>query len=75
MQTESIAVAVVHQLSPAVQATAFSIDETEIYLGYRWRTVGEIETSDARFFPTSLPRVLRAFLSGDRIDEPFDRFS
>jgi 8-oxo-dGTP pyrophosphatase MutT (NUDIX family) len=75
VQIESIALAVVRQLSPAVQATAFSSDETEIYLGYRWWTVGEIETSDARFFPTCLPRVLPAFLSGDRIEEPFDRFS
>lgn len=75
VQTESIALAVVHQLSPAVQATAFSPDETEIYLGYRWWTVGEIETSDAQFFPTSLPRVLRTFLTGNRIEEPFDRFS
>jgi hypothetical protein len=47
----------------------------EIYLGHRWWTVGEIETSDARFFPSSLPRVLRAFLAGDRIEEPLDRFS
>jgi 8-oxo-dGTP pyrophosphatase MutT (NUDIX family) len=75
IQDEAIALATIREASPAVEATALSVDEDEIYLGHRWWAVGEIETSDARFFPSSLPRVLRVFLAGGRIEEPLDRFS
>ena len=75
VQDEAIAYAAIPGLGPPVQATALSADENEIYLGYRWWAVDDIESSDVRFFPTSLPRVLRQFLAGKRIEEPFERFS
>ena len=56
IQDEAIALATIPKASPAVEATALSVDEDEIYIGHRWWTVGEIETNNARF-PSSLPRA------------------
>jgi 8-oxo-dGTP pyrophosphatase MutT (NUDIX family) len=75
VQDEAIGLATICELNPAVEASALSADEDEIYLGHCWWTVDEIEASDARFFPTSLPRALRAFLAGARIQGPFEHFS
>jgi 8-oxo-dGTP pyrophosphatase MutT (NUDIX family) len=59
----------------AVDASEQQPDELETYLGYRWWTVTEVETSSERFFPGRLPLLLRRFLSGEPIEEPFEHFS
>jgi 8-oxo-dGTP pyrophosphatase MutT (NUDIX family) len=74
-QDEAIVHAVVRQSAPVVQALGFSDDERETFVGYRWWDVADIEAGAGRFFPGSLPALLRRFLDGDRIDEPFERFS
>jgi 8-oxo-dGTP pyrophosphatase MutT (NUDIX family) len=43
--------------------------------GWRWWDVREIVESGDRFYPGRLPRLLPRFLSGEQIDEPFERWS
>jgi 8-oxo-dGTP pyrophosphatase MutT (NUDIX family) len=45
------------------------------YLGCRWWPVAEIEASTQRFYPRRLPTLIRRFLEGEQIDEPFEFFS
>lgn len=61
--------------APGVNEARQLPDELDAYLGARWWTVDEIETSTERFFPGSLPSLLRRFLAGERIHEPFEHFS
>ena len=75
IQDESITSAKVRETAPVVRPVALSTDEQETYLGYRWWSLEDIETSDERFFPSSLPRVLRRFMAGESIREPFEQFS
>jgi hypothetical protein len=49
--------------------------EQNNYLGFRWWEVGEIETSTERFYPGRLPALIRQFLEGEQIAEPFEFFS
>nr|WP_296070658.1 NUDIX domain-containing protein [uncultured Actinoplanes sp.] len=49
--------------------------EAEDYFGFRWWPVGEVVTSTEVFYPGPLPRLIRAFLDGEQIDEPFERWS
>jgi hypothetical protein len=50
-------------------------DEKATYLGFRWWPVADIEASTEKFCPGRLPLLLRRFLEGDQIDEPFGFFS
>lgn len=52
--------------------TPIELDE---YVGHRWWPVDEIAGSSARFFPTPFPRLVRDFLEGIEIDEPFDHWN
>jgi len=61
--------------SPAVDEGGQLRDEIETYAGYRWWSVSEIEASAERFYPGRLPELLRRFLDGERIVEPFEYFS
>ena len=61
--------------APAIDPTGQLADEVGTFLGSRWWTVGEIEASKERFCPRRLPQVLRRFLDGEPIDEPFEHFS
>jgi len=74
-QDESIVHAVVRQPAPVVEPRGLSDDERATTIGHRWWSVDDVEASAERFFPGSLPAVLRRFLNGDRIDEPFELFS
>jgi 8-oxo-dGTP pyrophosphatase MutT (NUDIX family) len=49
--------------------------EKEDYFGYRWWPIAEICVSRERFYPGRLPALLRAFLDGQDIDEPFELWS
>ncbi len=47
-------------------------EELEDYVGHRWWPVAELAVSADRFFPGSLPALVRRFLAGERIVEPFE---
>ena len=49
--------------------------EVEDMVTFRWWPVPEITASQARFYPGRLPELLPAFLSGETIDEPFERWN
>lgn len=49
--------------------------EVEDYFGFRWWPVAEVIDSSERFYPGRLPTLLRAFLDGEEIDEPFELWS
>lgn len=61
--------------APAVDESGQTVDEAETYLGSRWWTLSEVETSKERFYPRRLPELLRRFLNGELIEEPFEHFS
>jgi 8-oxo-dGTP pyrophosphatase MutT (NUDIX family) len=63
------------QERPTVDERGQTADEVETYLGYRWWTLDEIEASAERFYPGRLPDLLRRFLAGEHIEEPFEHFS
>jgi 8-oxo-dGTP pyrophosphatase MutT (NUDIX family) len=60
---------------PVVDETQQLPDELDTYLGARWWSVAEVEASQERFFPGRLPSLLRRFLDGEDIHEPFEYFS
>ena len=60
---------------PGIDPAEQQPDEAETYLGARWWSVHEVEKSHERFFPGRLPTLLRRFLDGQLIDEPFEYFS
>ncbi|HEV8650250.1 MAG TPA: hypothetical protein VG276_12785 [Actinomycetes bacterium] len=49
--------------------------EQEAYFAFRWWPVAEVAGSGARFYPGRLPTLLRVFLGGEEIDEPFELWS
>jgi hypothetical protein len=58
------------------------VDETERleyekqdYVGFRWWPVSDVTSSVERFYPGRLPVLLPGFLRGERIEEPFERWS
>ena len=75
VQTELVVAIRLPLSEPPVDESGQLADETQTYLGFRWWTVREIETSMERFYPGRLPVLLRRFLDGDRIEEPFEYFS
>ncbi len=50
-------------------------EELEDYVAARWWEPGEITRSRERFSPGRLPRLLPAFLAGESINEPFERWN
>lgn len=49
--------------------------ENEDYFDFRWWSIEDIVGSEKRFYPGRLPGLLRPFLAGEQIDEPFERWS
>jgi 8-oxo-dGTP pyrophosphatase MutT (NUDIX family) len=49
--------------------------ELEDYVGFRWWQAGDILASTERFYPGRLAEFLTAFLAGQVIDEPFERWN
>lgn len=49
--------------------------EREDYFAFRWWTTSDIIDSNDRFYPGQLPGLLTGFLSGDKINEPFELWS
>jgi 8-oxo-dGTP pyrophosphatase MutT (NUDIX family) len=50
-------------------------EEIEDLVSVRWWELDEIVRSQERFYPGRLPELLPAFLAGEIIDEPFERWS
>ena len=49
--------------------------EAEDYFDFRWWPVDEVVASSDVFYPGPLPTLLKPFLDGERIDEPFELWS
>ena len=75
LQNEVIVVVQLELPRPAVDVGTQLSDELEIYCGFDWWSVNDIENSSERFYPSSLPKYLRRVLEGEQINEPFDYFS
>jgi 8-oxo-dGTP pyrophosphatase MutT (NUDIX family) len=75
LQDEVVVRIGVDAASPAVDESRQLPDELQTYHGSRWWSVAEIESSSERFFPGRLPALLRRFLAGEQIEEPFEHFS
>jgi 8-oxo-dGTP pyrophosphatase MutT (NUDIX family) len=76
-QHEVVVTAHVPGVAPRPGAAGRTPEELVDYLDHRWWSLAEIEAAAAstRFFPTLLPSLLRGFLDGESIDEPFDRWN
>ena len=75
LQHEVVVLARVPADRPAIVDGGRTQEEVEDYVTARWWRVAEIETGQERFYPGRLPQLLRAFLAGETIDEPFERWS
>ena len=75
LQHEVIVTVRLDDVHPIVNEAQQLPDELDTFLGARWWTVAEIESSPERFYPGRLPDYLRRFLGGEQIQEPFERFS
>ena len=49
--------------------------EDDDYFDFRWCPTADVVRSTDRFYPGRLPELLEAFLAGQQIDEPFERWS
>jgi 8-oxo-dGTP pyrophosphatase MutT (NUDIX family) len=72
LQHESIAVAQIPDLAPAVSTNQRVAFESEDHFEYRWWTPQDIVDSCERFFPRSLPTVLSRMLQGEMIVESLE---
>jgi hypothetical protein len=61
--------------APADDSTARVGFENEDYFDFRWSPVTALFGSQSRCYPGRLPHYLEAFLAGEQIDEPFERWS
>lgn len=75
LQNEVVVTVQLHSSGPPVDEAEQQADEVETYVGSHWWSVSEVEASTERFFPGRLPALLRRFLDGEQIDEPFEFFS
>jgi 8-oxo-dGTP pyrophosphatase MutT (NUDIX family) len=60
---------------PAIIDGGRTPQEVEDFVTFRWWQVPEITGSRQRFYPGRLPELLPAFLAGEAIDEPFERWN
>jgi len=75
LQHEVVVRARVTADQPAIIDGGRTPQEVEDYVTFRWWQVAEITGSGYRFYPGRLPELLPAFLAGERIDEPFERWN
>ncbi len=75
LQHEVIVRAEVPGHCPQISQAGQTPNELEEYVGSRWWEVGDIAASTERFYPGALPALLPAFLAGQHIDEPFERWN
>jgi 8-oxo-dGTP pyrophosphatase MutT (NUDIX family) len=75
LQDEVVVLVRLHEPEPIVDERRQLPDELETFVEARWWSVAEVEASAERFFPGRLPSLLRRFLDGEQIEEPFEHFS
>jgi 8-oxo-dGTP pyrophosphatase MutT (NUDIX family) len=73
-QHELVIIVRLDEAAPEVEGSQRVDFESEDHFGHRWWAVDEIVCSDQRFYPRRLPTLLRSFLAGDEIAEPFERW-
>ena len=74
LQHESIAVARLSLVTPAVSTSLGVAFESEDHFEHRWWRIEEIRASGELFFPRSLPIVLPRLLAGEDIVEPLEKW-
>lgn len=72
LQHETIAVARIAAIAPAVRTTVTVDFEPEDHFEHRWWTPDEIGTARALFFPRSLPLQLPRVINGETVAEPLE---
>jgi 8-oxo-dGTP pyrophosphatase MutT (NUDIX family) len=75
LQHEVVVPARVAGVAPWVGPDGRTDEELEDYVGHRWWPVPALQASGERFFPGRLPELIAPFLSGARIDEPFEQWN
>jgi len=75
LQHEVVVLARVAADQPEIIDGGRTQEELEDYVAARWWEPGEIVRSRERFYPGRLPQLLPAFLAGEGIDEPFERWN
>jgi 8-oxo-dGTP pyrophosphatase MutT (NUDIX family) len=75
VQDEVVAALRIRDVVPDGDESRQLPDERETFHGFRWWSVAEVEASPERFYPGRLPALLRRFLDGEEIREPFEYFS
>ncbi len=75
LQHEVVVLAQVAGDRPEITDGGRTREELEDYVAARWWELGEITRSEQRFYPGRLPELLPAFLAGEKIDEPFERWN
>lgn len=66
---------VVRVRDPTAGPTALTGPERGTILGQRWWTPVELTAHPGRFFPRDVAGLLPRVLAGERVDQPFDRWS
>jgi 8-oxo-dGTP pyrophosphatase MutT (NUDIX family) len=75
LQHERVVCVRVDLSAPPVLGDGRSGEEAEVYVDARWWHIHDVVSSTERFYPGRLPRILRPFLAGVRLDEPFERWN
>jgi 8-oxo-dGTP pyrophosphatase MutT (NUDIX family) len=70
LQHESIAAVRLPIVAPAIDSSHLVDVERDDHFDSRWWKLDEIAEARERFYPKSLPSLLRRFLVGEVIDEP-----
>jgi 8-oxo-dGTP pyrophosphatase MutT (NUDIX family) len=74
LQHELVVMVRLDEVAPDVEGSQRVDFESVDHFGHRWWAVDEIACSDQRFYPRRLPALLRSFLAGDEIAEPFEQW-
>lgn len=77
VQHEFVVLVRIAERTPRVceDRSLWTADELAEYQEAVWWTPAEIAAAPARFYPGRLPELLPAFLAGELIDEPFERWN
>ena len=75
LQHEVVVLARVAADQPVIVDGGRTPEEVEDLVTVRWWELEEIMASQQRFYPGRLAELLPAFLAGQTIDEPFERWS
>lgn len=72
LQHETIFTVKIGHRAPRISTAGREAFELEDHLNYRWWTIKELRTSNALFYPRSLPLHIAALVAGQTVDEPLE---